>query len=101
MAKSRKKRGRIKGGPYLLAAVICEKVLAEQGGVPSLIRIIDQITVPQPPANLPPEAVPAVPLMSFFAFRSGDRKGKSLLQLLSRAPSGKMHKSQKVPVVFE
>jgi hypothetical protein len=45
-------------GPYLLAALLCEKVLTERDGVCSAIRIVDRVTHtvvgPNPPAELEP-----------------------------------------------
>lgn len=32
------------GGPFLSAALLCEKVLVEQDGIKSAIRIIDRVT---------------------------------------------------------
>ena len=45
-------------GPYLLAALLCEKLLIEQDGVVSAIRIVDRVfhtaTGPNPPEKLEP-----------------------------------------------
>jgi|SRR3990172_5065939 len=45
-------------GPYLSAALLCEKVLIEQDGVKSAIRIIDRVTRtavgPSPPEEMAP-----------------------------------------------
>ncbi len=32
-------------GPYLIAALLCEKVLQEKDGIISVIRMIDRITL--------------------------------------------------------
>lgn len=51
------------GGPYLAAAFLCEKVLIEQDGVQSAIRIVDRFFQNvtsiggQVPATMPPLAV--------------------------------------------
>lgn len=62
-------------GPYLTAALLCEKVLNEADGVKSLIRVIDRITVnavgPPPPGTPPP----IFPLTLFIAFKSGSARG--------------------------
>lgn len=45
-------------GPYLTAALLCEKVLIEQDGFKSLIRIVDRVTRTaagqNPPENMEP-----------------------------------------------
>lgn len=45
-------------GPYLSSAVLCEKVLVEQDGVKSAIRIIDRlirtVSGPEPPEQMEP-----------------------------------------------
>lgn len=45
-------------GPFLCAALLCEKVLLEQDGVASAIRIIDRVTRtvagPKPPEEMEP-----------------------------------------------
>jgi hypothetical protein len=44
-------------GPYLLAAVICERVIEEKDGVKSIFRIVDRLTNravgPDPPDKMP------------------------------------------------
>ncbi len=58
-------------GPYLIAAVICERVLQERDGVPSIIRIVDRITFHGPPEQR--DAI-VTGLHLFLAFR-GSRAG--------------------------
>jgi len=45
-------------GPFLAAAVICEKILEERDGVKSAIRIVDRVTRtvvgPSPPEEMEP-----------------------------------------------
>lgn len=45
------------GGPYLKAALLCEKVLQEQDGVVTLVRIIDRF-VTQVPSGKEVKSVP-------------------------------------------
>ena len=45
-------------GPYLSAAFFCEKVLVEQDGVKSAIRIVDRVTRTVVHPNPPPEMEP-------------------------------------------
>lgn len=48
----------LEGGPYLTAAVACERVIEEKDGVKSLIRIVDRVVRtaagPDPPATMAP-----------------------------------------------
>jgi hypothetical protein len=41
-------------GPYIAAAFLCEKVLVEQGNVPTFVRVIDRFTVPKFSGPIPP-----------------------------------------------
>lgn len=79
------------GGPYLQAALLCERVLREQDGVLSAIRIVDRIiqqatgmgvAVPQ---SMPPVAVD---LSMLVTFKSGSSKGRSQIKITMEEPSG-------------
>ena len=61
-------------GPYLTAAIICERVLQEKDGVLSAIRIVDQIT-----------HTIVAPLITF---KSGRARGRQTVQLAMEDPSG-------------
>lgn len=90
-------------GPYLNCAVICEKVLQEQNGTISLIRIIDRMTVTVStlgtPANMFP--VPINNLNVFISLRSGEAKGRNTVKLRIETPSGVRLPEQLLPVLFE
>jgi hypothetical protein len=81
-------------GPYLSYAVICEKVLNEQDGVLSLIRLIDRVTVrvvtpsgaEVPAALLPP--APPIPITFVVGLKSGDYTGTVPVKVRIEAPSG-------------
>jgi len=72
-------------GPYLTAAIICEKVLREQDGVVSAIRIIDRLT----------HAVPGPDVMEPFpyqfamilSFKSGEALGNYQVSIQPIKPS--------------
>jgi hypothetical protein len=78
-------------GPYLSAAFICEKVLREQDGVMSAIRIIDRLT----------RAVPGPDMMEPFhyqfalvlSFKSGEALGTYQLSIQPIKPGT----SEKLP----
>jgi len=89
-------------GPYVQTACICEKVLQEQDGVLSAIRIIDRqiLTVP---ANLPAETLPAVELRHtlLICLKSGEARGSMSLHLSVEPPSGIRLQEQQLPLFFE
>ena len=73
------------GGPYLKAALLCEKVLVERDGVNTLVRIIDRFVT-----QLPPGAeVKPVPV-SFYVvlmFVSGFARQKMDVKIELESPS--------------
>lgn len=76
-------------GPYLSAAFLCEKVLTEQDGVKSAIRIIDRVThtvgSPSPPEQMEPFDYE---LAMLIRFKSGWARGPHSLQVNLIKPSG-------------
>jgi len=77
------------GGPYLQAALLCEKVLVEQNGVKSAIRIIDRVThtvgAPAPPEDMPPFNFTFELLLKF---KAGRARGVYAIKLQPVKPSG-------------
>jgi hypothetical protein len=76
-------------GPYLQMAVICERVLREQDGVLSLIRVVDRLTHTIVGAELP-DPLPPVSYTLWFAlrFKSGNARGRQTLKIVQEQPSG-------------
>lgn len=89
-------------GPYLVAALLCEKVLQEKDETVSIIRMIDRVTLTVP-ASLSPETLPPLPLtlMLFLAFKSGSARGRHTIKLRIESPSGIKLPEQLLPVLFE
>ena len=89
-------------GPYLLAALICEKVLQEKDEAVSIIRIVDRITLTVP-ASISPETLPPVPLnlSVFMSFKSGNAKGRRTVKWRTETPSGIKLPEQIFPALFE
>lgn len=91
------------GGPYLQAAAFCERVLQEQDGVLSLIRVVDRIThSPQGPDV--PRDMPPVPINLWIAvtLKSGAARGRHTLRIVAEAPSGQqLPQVLEFPVLFE
>lgn len=89
-------------GPYLIAAILCEKVLQEKDETVSIIRMIDRITLTVP-ASISPETLPPLPLnlTLFLAFKSGNARGRNTIKLRIESPSGIRLPEQLVPILFE
>jgi len=90
-------------GPHLSLAVLCERVLQEGDGVPSLIRVVDRITQSAVGPEAP-EAMPPVPvaLTLALAFKSGAARGRHAIRVRLEPPSGLQQPSEvSFPVLFE
>jgi hypothetical protein len=89
-------------GPYLAAAVLCERVLTEKDGVNSLIRIVDRITHtatgPEPPLTLQPFKHT---FWLYVSFKSGSARGVKDLSIRIQKPSGDSPPALTLPVNFE
>ena len=75
-------------GPYLSSALLCEKVLVENDGVKSAIRIVDRINH-SPIVSDTAEAMKPfdLPLFLLLKFKSGSARGPMLLKVRFNAPS--------------
>lgn len=89
------------GGPYLVAAVLCENVLIEQNGILSAIRIIDRITITPGPGA--PEVMPPFPVQvrCLIIFRAGIAQGSYPIRLNVTNPAGNEFSLATLPVLFE
>ena len=89
-------------GPYLQAAFLCEKVLTEQDGVKSAIRIFDRQTRttigPTPPDEMEPYDLEACLLLRF---KSGAARGSSQLRVQLQKPSGETSQPVIHTIIFE
>ena len=89
-------------GPYLSAAIICEKVMVEQDGVKSAIRIIDRVIRqaigPNPPQEMEPFEYDATLLLRF---KSGRARGTYPLEIQLIKPSGESATPLKQTILFE
>ena len=76
-------------GPYLQAALFCERVLDEKDNVKSLIRVIDRLQV-QSRGPQTPEAMPEVrrDLVAYLSFKSGSAVGPVPMRITLTRPSG-------------
>ena len=89
-------------GPFLSVACICEKVLVEQDGVKSVIRVIDRLihTVagPQPPEDLEPFEHDMTLLIKL---KSGSARGVYPIEVRLIKPSGESPPPFSQSVMFE
>jgi hypothetical protein len=88
----------IQGGPYLQAALLCEKALQETDGVISLIRIVDRWTVSGPSEDMPQTAIQATMVLMF---KSGFHRGPGRLTITPTSPRDAPMPAIEVPVHFE
>lgn len=87
--------------PFVQAALFCERVLREEDGVLSAIRVVDRFTVRNPPSDTE-EAKAAFETTLLVMLKSGDVTGESEIELLHRTPSGKQQAfGDKYPFVLE
>jgi hypothetical protein len=89
-------------GPYLIAALLCEKVLQEKDEVFSVIRIVDHVTITASTFDAP-ETMPPTPinLNALISLKSGSARGKDVIRWKVEAPSGLKIAEQSVPILFE
>jgi hypothetical protein len=95
-------QGQYSAWPYLAAAFFCERVLQEQDGVLSAIRVVDRFIQraqgPSAPEDMP---VFSVALTAFLSFKSGAARGRSTIHLRQESPSGVRGPELSLPVLFE
>lgn len=89
-------------GPYLSAALICEKVLEEKDGVKSAIRMVDRVTHfsvgPSPPKEMEPFEWAGALLVRL---KSGRARGSRSLKVMLVKPSGESRPPMQHTVFFE
>lgn len=89
-------------GPYLSTALLCERVLVEQDGAKSVIRIVDRITRTVGGAN-PPEDMPPFnyDVSMLIKLKSGWARGAYPLRVNLVKPSGESPTPLQRTVYFE
>lgn len=69
-------------GPYLSAALICERVLDEKDGVKSLIRIVSRLTRSIRGTDVPEKMPPIfAKLAIYISIKTGNKAGKHTLKI--------------------
>lgn len=86
-------------GPFLNAAMICEKVLQEQDGVVSAVRVIDRVFFVLLPDGSP--QFPQHPVTFYISLKSGSARGRYSIEVERQKPSGETSAVFALPVLFE
>jgi hypothetical protein len=86
------------GGPYLTAAFFCDKVLREQDGVLSAIRIVDRWNVNGLTEQMPPTVLQTNLVV---LLKSGIYRGQSQLAVTPISPSNQRMQAVIFPLLFE
>lgn len=92
------------GGPYVQAALVCEKLLTEGDGVQSFIRAVDRLNVGaigpvgQVPTDMPQQQVPFILCL---ALKSGNARGRYALKVRAEKPSGRQSPAIEVGLHLE
>ena len=89
-------------GPYLVAALLCERVLQEKDETISVIRMVDRIVVTVNALGSP-ETIPPTPvnLSALISLKSGSARGRGTVKWRVETPSGLKLPDQLLPVLFE
>lgn len=91
-----------KSGPFLSVAAFCEKVLHEQDGVLTPVRLVDRVihgaVGPDVSDDMPPVPV-RLPLL--LSLKSGEARGRHTLVVRPEAPSGQQLPETSFPVLLE
>jgi hypothetical protein len=87
------------GGPYLQAALICERVLQEQDGVVSAIRVIDRVYFVTDAEGRP--LSPQHPITLLITLKSGAARGSYSVRIEREKPSGERAPVLEAPIFLE
>jgi hypothetical protein len=91
--------GKSNGGPFVSAALVCEKALHEKDGVISFIRVVDRFVIQGPTDEMPPGS--AVKFTVALCLKAGDARGKRKVVLRPEKPSGETMPDAAMQVLFE
>ncbi len=89
-------------GPHVQLATFCERVLQEQDGVLSLIRVIDRFILTAREEGAPTELPPGTLNTTFvLTLKSEDARGRHPVTVRVQQPSGQFLPDQTFDVIFE
>jgi hypothetical protein len=86
-------------GPFVQTALICERVITEQDGAISAIRIIDRVFFPADAAAQPLN--PRHPIWFLISLKSGAARGRFNVTVVRERPSGERDQIVQVPILLE
>jgi len=86
-------------GPYVQAALLCERVVQESGGRVTIVRLIDRVVTPAavPLAQIPPTIVSC---HAVIILKTGSRPGNYKLRLLLKSPSNRPLREFSLPIIL-
>jgi hypothetical protein len=87
-------------GPFLQLACFCEKVITDNTGVLSLIRVVDRFTQTIAATDVPDQMPPFVlsDLSLVVSLKAGEARGRYALKIRPEDPSGVQLPAFEVPV---
>ena len=89
-------------GPYLICAVLCERVLREVDGVKTAVRMVDRVTHTVSHPNAPDEMQPfTYELSLLIRFKAGVARGRFSLTLRIEKPNGESHPTPGFNLFFD
>src|SRR6476661_6453845 len=92
----------ISGGPWVQAAMLCEKVLEEKDGAMSAVRIIDRVTRYVTGPDAPEEMEPFTYDMTLLIMlKAGDAFGGGNISVQLESPDGITRPGPALSVLFE
>lgn len=87
-----------KARPYLIAALLCDRVLQEENGTVSIIRLADRLGYQT--MGLPEGTKPGMQLQGLVAVKSGPVTGNHVIKVFIENPNGKRQEILAYPVTF-
>ncbi|HUP22387.1 MAG TPA: hypothetical protein VNB06_05545 [Thermoanaerobaculia bacterium] len=87
--------------PLVYLACVCEKVLREEGGVLTLVRVVDTFYVAGVPEELPAKVKGGAEVWAVIGLKSGDLVGQFTIGLQVRNPTGEVRVRQEWPIVLD
>jgi len=89
-------------GPYIQAALFCERALTEKDGVISLIRVIDRVTHTVGGPSVPEQMAPFVyPMTLVIMLKAGRATGSYQVRVDMEPPSTAVNRGPGVPIFLE
>jgi hypothetical protein len=87
--------------PFVSSATVCERVLRENDGVPTLVRLVDTFYFDHEPALAAAGMKAGCEFSIVVGLKSGPAKGKFSLSLSMRPPKGHTKQLAVWPIVLE